>query len=388
MNNKITFPTKEESYEDALKDANPKLVSAISKEHVVNSDVLEPLLKEATEIYNKNFDGTTWFGRCIFLSWYCEVGTCKFCYRSTQKSRIARKKDARRSLSSMAVEAIFAKFFDWRIEFLTGGYKSFEPEEMFDVIKTISKIYKDKLWLNMGALEKSDIDKYLPYLEGVCASIECINSELHNMVCPNKPIKPYEEMFKYIDEINKKLESEGKEKIRKSMTIVIGLGEEKKHLDDLFNFIETNGIDRITFYGLKPIKGTPYQKSPDKSWYAYWVAKTRIKFPTIEIITGMSLSMADYGNILIRAGSNAITKFPATKQWDSEVAKKLESDVSFDGRNFISKLSGNLDYDFDSYIDGLDVSDELKNAIKLRVKDYVSAMAGKKLVWKAQRKGL
>ncbi len=46
------------------------------------------LIEQAGEVYRKNFPNTTWFGRCIFVSWYCDVGTCDFCYRSTIKSRI------------------------------------------------------------------------------------------------------------------------------------------------------------------------------------------------------------------------------------------------------------------------------------------------------------
>ena len=41
---------------------------------------------KAKEVFLENFKPVAWYGRCIFLSWYCDVGTCKFCYRSTQKA--------------------------------------------------------------------------------------------------------------------------------------------------------------------------------------------------------------------------------------------------------------------------------------------------------------
>jgi len=41
---------------------------------------IQPLIDKADKIYWKNFNGDTWFGRCIFLSWYCDRGTCTFCF--------------------------------------------------------------------------------------------------------------------------------------------------------------------------------------------------------------------------------------------------------------------------------------------------------------------
>ena len=50
----------------------------------VDSSIIS-LMKDAEKIYFENFDGNTWYGRCIFISWYCSIADCNFCYRSTPK---------------------------------------------------------------------------------------------------------------------------------------------------------------------------------------------------------------------------------------------------------------------------------------------------------------
>ena len=102
-----------------------------------------------------------WFGRCIFLSWYCDVGTCKFCYRATQKDRIKHASHAKRSIGSVLVEALLAKNLGWRIEFLTGGYKIFPMDELVEIARLVSSIYGEKIWLNLGALSKEDLDRFI-----------------------------------------------------------------------------------------------------------------------------------------------------------------------------------------------------------------------------------
>ncbi|MBW3017744.1 hypothetical protein KY325_01140, partial [Candidatus Woesearchaeota archaeon] len=59
------------------------------------TDETRRLVEQANKVHLANFSKKVWFGRCIFLSWYCDVGDCKFCYRSTQKSRIGQADRAR-----------------------------------------------------------------------------------------------------------------------------------------------------------------------------------------------------------------------------------------------------------------------------------------------------
>ncbi|MBS3064396.1 MAG: radical SAM protein, partial [DPANN group archaeon] len=101
-------------------------------------------LEKAQEVYRENFNNETWYGRCIFLSWYCDLGTCKFCFRSTQKHKIKFAANAKRTLSSVIVEALLCKKLGWRIEFLTGGYKIFPIKDLVEMTKQVSNVFGEK----------------------------------------------------------------------------------------------------------------------------------------------------------------------------------------------------------------------------------------------------
>jgi biotin synthase-like enzyme len=324
------------------------------------------LLQKAAETYSKNFKPIAWFGRCIFLSWYCDVGTCNFCYRSTVKDRIKHAEHAKRSLSSIAVEALLAKHLGWRIEFLTGGYRIFPINELVEITKLVSEIYGKKIWLNLGALKPEELGKFKPYIEGIAASIETIDKDLHDKICPNKPIEPYIEML-----------SNAKD-LKKSITIVIGLGEKESDIEKLHDFIRQHNLDRITFYALKPVKGTPYTKGPETEYYVSWIAKTRIAFPKLEIIAGVTPRRVDDVDLLLKAGANAITKFPATKLFNSERAKLFEQKVRDAGREFTSTLTKLPDIDWNAEIDNLDINQNLKEEMKEKIHLYLNRMSKSK----------
>jgi len=322
------------------------------------------LVKRANKIYSENFNKKTWFGRCIFLSWYCDVATCKFCFRATIKHKIKHAATARRSLASILTDAIIAKALKWRIEFLTGGYKIFSFEEILDIAKKVSEIYGKRIWINLGILDKEQLEKLKPYVEGICASIETVEPNLHNKLCPDKPIKPYEEM----------LELAGKLGFKKSITIVIGLEEKKEDIELLFNFIEKHKLDRITFYALKPVKGSPYTKSPEEEYYAWWIAQTRIKFPKLEIIAGLTPKKPDYTKLILQAGANAITKFPVVKKFNTSETKLIEKQIKEAGRELTGSLTKLPEINFNEEVDKLNLDNELKEKIKIKLNQYLKQM--------------
>ncbi|MFO8016435.1 MAG: radical SAM protein [Candidatus Woesearchaeota archaeon] len=313
---------------------------------------------------NKNTDRQTWFGRCIFLSWYCDLGTCTFCFRSTQKHKIKHAKNARRSIASILTDAIIGKNLGWRIEFLTGGYRIFSFNETLDIIKKVSGVYGEKIWINLGTMSREQLEQIRPYVEGVCASIETVNPELHNEVCPDKPVGPYEEF----------LELAGSMGFRKSITIVIGLGETKKDFEMLADFIRKHSLDRITFYALKPVKGTPFTQSPDPDYYSWWIRKTRDAFPEIEIMAGLTPKRPDYTKDVLEAGATAVTKFPVVKKFGSDDARLIEKQAMEAGREFIGSLTDLPDIDWHAEAEKLDVDDELKESVKRKLDDYLKMM--------------
>jgi len=226
----------------------------------------------------------------------------------------------------------------------------------------VSEVYGERIWLNLGVLEKQDLEKFRPYIEGIVASIETIDEDLHNTVCPNKPIKPYVEMLK---------NSKG---LKKSITIVIGLGEKKEDIKLLHDFIAKNKLDRITFYALRPIAGTIYTKGPSTEDYLYWIAETRIKFPKLEIIAGTSPTRVDEIDLVLKAGANAITKFPVTKMFNSNEAKIIEKKIRKANRTFTSTLTKLPKIDWDNQIDKLKLDNNLKDQIRLKLNEYLEVM--------------
>ncbi|MBI4981301.1 radical SAM protein [Candidatus Woesearchaeota archaeon] len=322
------------------------------------------LVQKAEQVYRDNFTNECWYGRCIFLSWYCDLGTCKFCFRSTQKHKIKFAPDAQRTLSSVLVEALLCKKLGWRIEFLTGGYRIFPIETLVEITRLVSKVYGEKIWLNLGVISLGDLKRFKPYVKGIVSSIETINPKLHQQVCPDKPIEPYEKMFEYAAGF------------KKSMTIVIGLGEKKSDFKLLAEFITKHKLDRITFYALKPVKGTLFEKSdgPTTEDYQWWIATTRINFPKLELIAGTTARRYEEVGSLLKAGANAFTKFPATKLFGTRAAHKIEQDIVIVRRKLRGSITSLPKVNWNKEIENLGLGQQLKLDVKEKMELYLARM--------------
>ncbi len=286
------------------------------------------LIEKANKVFLENFKPETWFERAIFLSWYCSKGDCKFCYMSIQKPRIKNPKLAKRKIEGILKEAEICKRQGWNVEFLSGGYESYDIDELVEITKKIYEKTGQKQWLNIGMLAKEEMKKFRPYTEGVTGAVESVNENIRREACPSKPLKEIEKMLKEADELG----------LKKGITIIIGLGESEKDIEKLHKFIKKYKIERITFYRLNPHKGTIYKKGPESEYYARWIAETRIKFPKIEIIAGSWVDKLDEIDLLLRAGANAITKFPAIKLFGTKYARKIEEKAKEAGRTFKGSL--------------------------------------------------
>mgnify|MGYP006278301767 CR=1 FL=1 len=324
-------------------------------------------MASGNKVFLENFETIAWFGRCIFVSWYCEVGTCKFCFRSTTKHQIQHARKAKRSLSSLLADALIGRECGWRIEFLTGGYGAYTFDELLDIAAKVSHVFGYKIWVNIGTLTEPELLQLKPYVEGVCASIETIDKGLHDYLCPDKNIEPYSDF----------LDLASKHGFRKSITIVIGVGEEKEHISQLFEYIEKHKLDRITFYALKPVRGTGYTKSPDPEYYAWWIEQTRLKFPKLEIVAGLTPQTPEYTELILKAGANAITKFPVVRKFNSSETRLIEQHVKNAGRDFVSTLTKLPQIDWDAKVDELDFSEELKQQIREKLKPIINKMQAK-----------
>lgn len=323
------------------------------------------LIEQAQEVYAENFPPETFFGRCVFLSWYCKRGTCKFCFRSTISHKIKYAEAARRSLASVLTDAIIGKNLGWPIEFLTGGYGILDFNEIVEIAKQISEIYGCKIWVNLGALKEEEMLQLQSWVDGICASIETVNPKLHKKICPDKEIEPYEQMLKMA----------GKLGLKKSITVVIGLGETKEDFVLLEKFIQKHKLDQITFYALKPVRGTEFTESPESEYYAWWIAKTRIAFPKIKIMAGLTPKKIDYIELILKAGANSITKFSALRKFNSPEAEEVERQVKLAGREFKGSLTKLPNVDWNAEVDRLSVGIAVKEKIKFKLNQYLEKMS-------------
>jgi biotin synthase-like enzyme len=290
---------------------------------------MKDFLKSASQIYNQNFPQEAWFERAIFISWFCAKPTCKFCFMYTIKNKIKQPKFARRRLESILAEALICKICGWEIGFVSAGILSWNTQDLKEVLEGIFKITGKKQWLNLGVLKEPQIKELLPYIEGVTGTVECVNEKLRNDIVPDKPLDKIEEMFAIADKYN----------IKKSITLIIGLGETIEDYPTLADLIKKWNIDRINFYRLVPHEGAMGLPGPSTEYYTEWIAKTRIDFPKLAIIAGSWPDKTAEIPLLLKAGANAITKLPAIKNFGKKPAYEIEDGAKKAGRKFIGTLT-------------------------------------------------
>ena len=292
-------------------------------------DFLDRLTK-AFELTEKYFDYIN-IERAIFLSYYCDLRDCKFCYMSTIKTG---PKKGLRSIESLFAEAFLVKMANWKVEFLSSGYGVYDVEKIAEIVKGVACISGEPIWLNTGVLEKKDLSFFGNELKGVTAAIETFNEAHFKKVCPSKNWDKLMNFLETADELS----------FKKGITIIVGIGEKKEDLEDLFEIIENYKIDRVTFYSLNPHKGTIFEESvpPPSFYYLDVVSETRLRFPKIEIITGIWSDRINLVGPLLLAGSNGITKFSWKKFYGSKLGKALTSEINEFQKISKRRFNGNM----------------------------------------------
>jgi biotin synthase-like enzyme len=273
---------------------------------------------------------------------------------------------AKRRTESLITEAVLCKVLGWNIEFLSGGYGTYKQEELLKILQYIYATYGQKLWLNIGTMNKKMMEPLLPYIEGVSGSVECLNNELHDFVCPSKPLQPIFNTLKEAKSLG----------LKTGITIIIGLGETISDYAQMRDFIKEYSIDRVTFYRLNPHPGTIYTKGPTTEYYVEWISQTRKDFPELEIIAGSWKDKLDEIHLLLKAGADNITKFQSTGMFGTELAAKIENEVAKAGKTFQGTLTKLPDVDWDAEIDKIDIPEDLKLKVKNKIKSYLKMMSG------------
>ncbi len=302
----------------------------------------------------------------MFITWYCSVGDCTFCYMSTQKDKIKDPLMAKRKKESILAEILLCKILDWKIEFISAGYGSYQVPNLVELIRDISATYGEKVWLNIGALKEPLLKQLLPYIKGVSGSIETLAPGIRDKICPSKPLKWFEDMFDLCDKYN----------VKKAITIIIGVGETEDDYEHLSSFIKKHHIDQVTFYRLKPVKGTEFEHTEPMSsdYYAGWISKTKQEFPHLKIIAGSWAEHFDEYTQLIEAGAEAMTKFPAIKKFNSPQAKQIIEAVEKADAEFKSNFTEYPKINAEEEVNKLPFDDNLKKRILEKLNVYLKSI--------------
>lgn len=324
----------------------------------------EDLVKNAEKVFLENFDLDTWFERAIFFSWHCSIRTCSYCYMSTQPEEP--QKRAVRSHESILAELILCRLLGWMPGFVSGGIGAFREEEFLQLLQKMHLVNQDKLWLNIGALTFSQMQKFAPYAHGVVGSIETVNPVIHKKVCPDKPAEPYFDMFR----------NSARLKLKNAATIILGLGESSDDFPLLRRMIEEYRIEKIHIYGLNPHENTAFMGAspPSMEYQAEWIAKTRIAFPKIDIQCGIWMDRPEYVGMLLKAGANSVSKFPVIRQFGLSAAKMILSQADLTGRKWKGSLTQLPDIDWKSEAEKLAANVENKSRVVEKVMSYVELM--------------
>lgn len=325
----------------------------------------ELLFENAQKTFLSHFSPETSFERAIFFSWGCSIGDCGFCYMSTQPLN-KRVQETRRSFASIIAECIIARELGWDIGFVTGGIGVLKPEELETLLRYITEVIGEKVWLSIGPVRKNILQRCAPYIKGIVGSTETINKTLHKKVCPSKPLEPYEQMFLDSEELG----------LKKAMTFIVGLGETHDDLTELIEFISKYKIDKIHIYSLIPQEGTMYEHIaiPSKEEHAWWIAQVRCAFPSINIQCGIWDDRVDRVSFLLNAGANSISKFQAIKFFGKPEAYSIERETEKAGRQFRGTLTVFPKKEFDTIVNAFSFSEDMKKQVLEKLEQYLHSM--------------
>ena len=159
------------------------------------------------------------------------------------------------------------------------------------------------------------------------------------------------------------------------MTFIVGMGETIDDFGSLKNFIIKNNVDKVIFYALNPIKGTMFENNdgPEIDYYVEWIRKTRNEFPNIDIVAGPWVDRVDNLHLMLEAGANAITKFPAIKLFNTIHAKNIEEEIKKAGFEMEGSFTQIPDINIEN-IDNFDFDPILKEKIKIKLKQYINQL--------------
>lgn len=342
-----------------------------NRTHVVSKAELAPLLEKAGKAYAQHFPSSTYFERSIFINWTCAIADCKYCFLSTKpKHNPKEKPTAIRSPASILAEVLVCKAMGWKVGYITGGLRVESTEYLINLITKINQITGEKIMMNFGPYAKSEIVKLKPYVSGMGSAIESFDEELHDFICPSKPLKS---LMKFLENLQE-------EKLQKLITIILGIGERKEEVEIVIQKIKEYHIEKVQLCFLKPQEYTIFNEvpPPNPDYMAWWIAKIRIACPEVQIKVALVQERTQDVELYLQAGANGFSRFMVFMDFNSKYAQELEEGCRRAGRKLEGKFTELSEVEVDKLVQELPFEEELKKKILPKAKQYFRKLEKRK----------
>ncbi|RME77268.1 radical SAM protein [Candidatus Woesearchaeota archaeon] len=344
-----------------------EIIERNNKEHIVDKERLKQLLGQAKDVFKTHHSPHIHFERSIFINWTCGIADCKYCYLSTKpKHTPGSQTTAKRSQASILAEALICKLMGWKVGYITGGLRVESTDELIDLSRKLEMILGHKIMMNFGPFSRSEVEKLSSYITGMGSAIESFNEELHNFICPSKPLRQLLQFLEYLEEF----------KLKKIITIILGMGEQMGDVDEVIAKVEEYNIDTVQLCFLKPQENTIFAQvpPPDMYYMAWWAAKLRIAHPHLKIKVALVHERIDDFHLLLDAGINAFSRFMIFSDFAQPFAQKLVQECAKGGR----KLKGNFlnipTISLEQEVNNLAFDEELKSSVLEKAQQYLEKL--------------
>lgn len=341
-----------------------QLIKENNATHIVDEAELRALIDRAELVHRAHHPTTVHFERSIFINWTCAIADCKYCFLSTKPKL---KADALRSPNSILAEIIICQAMGWKIGYITGGLRVEPKDHLIELMRKINIVLSstnpgEKIAMNFGPYPPAMIKEFKPYISGMGAAIESFDSELHNFICPSKPLKTLLDTLQTLKEEN----------IPSFITIILGMGEKK---DDVFMVIEKikeYNIQKLQLCFLKPQENTIFSTTPppNPKYMAWWVSNVRVACPTIDIKVALVSECMDSLHLFLRAGANSFSRFMVFDKLCSDEARTLVDECIAANRKLQGHFMDIPEIDINSLVEKLPFDDERKKIITEKAKGY------------------
>ena len=333
----------------------------------ISETEMAALLPRAQEVYNSNFGNKVWFERSIFINWTCAIADCKYCYLSTKpKFNPQEGTKAFRSVESILAEVLICKLFGWEVGYITGGLRVESAQYLIDLIRKINTILGKKIMMNFGPYSRHYIEQFAPHISGMGSAIESFNEELHNFICPSKPLRSLLLFLEQLQEL----------KLQKIITIILGLGEKKEDVSAVIENVKKYQIEKAQLCFLKPQAETIFNQvpSPNPRYMAWWIAQLRIACPQLIIKVALVRDRLDDVSLYLKAGANCFSRFMVLSDFASPYAQQLEKGCKDADRDLIGEFNTLPSVDLNTEVNKLPFEEQLREKILVKAEQYYARL--------------